>query len=321
MLSVDHSRVCQSRDSRVLWINQLTVTLVLALCTSCMVGCAGDKALESYRYEQTRELVAFVEEAAEYFHAKGEEALPEFAHEGSKWFEGDRYIFIYDLDGTNVFHAVERRFQGKNLTDIEDINGRPVARLAIDIAKNEDKPYGWIHYYWVEPGQIEPMWKSAYIVRVEDPSGKPYLLGSGLYNMKTEPQFVVDVVDSAAELIESEGEAAFDALRTTSSEYNFADSFIFVISMNGTAIVDPGYPTIAGRDLLNYTDAVGEYMVRDMIEALKTEDSAWVMFMERKENEPNPSTKLAYVRKAELEDETIIVGSSFFVENPIWMKC
>lgn len=320
MLSVDHSQVWDSRNSVLSWKNKFTVALVLVLCTSFMVGCTAEKAPEPYRYEQTRELVAFVEQAAEYFHAEGEEAFPEFARKGGEWFEGDRYIFIYDLDGTNVFHAVEKGFQGRNLIDIEDINGRPILKLFINIAENKDKPYGWVHYYWVEPGRICPMWKSAYVVRAEDPSGKPYVLGSGLYNMKTEPQFVVDAVDSAVELIESEGEAAFDAFRSTSSEYDLADSFIFVISMNGIAIVDPGYPTIAGRDLLDYTDAVGKYMVRDMIEALETEDSAWVMFMERKANEPKPSTKLAYVRKADLEDKTIIVGSSLFLENPIWMK-
>ena len=300
--------------------NKLSIILVLVLFSNNMIGCAIEEPPQQYQYEQTRELVAFVEQAAEYFHTEGEKAFSEFARKGSKWFHDDKYIFIYDLNGTNIFHAVEKELEGKNLIGMEDIDGRQMIKQAVNIAKNRDKPYGWIHYRWEEPGQIFPTWKSAYVVRVEAPSGKPYVLGSGLYNMQIEPQFIVDIVDSAVELIEKEGEAAFDAFRSISSQYNLADSFIFVISMDGTAIVDPAYPTIKGRDLLDYTDAVGEYIVRDMIEALKTNDSARVMFMQRKGNEPKPSRKLAYVRRVEMEDETIIVGSSLFIENLIWVR-
>ena len=33
-----------------------------------------------------------------------------------------------------------------------------------------------------------------------------------------------------------------------------------------------------------------------------------------------PSRKLVYARKVKLGDETLIVGSDFFLPTPIWMK-
>ena len=50
--------------------------------------------------------------------------------------------------------------------------------------------------------QVTPVWKSAYVVRVEDQSGEDVIVGSGLYEMKTEKLFVVETVDAAADLVE-----------------------------------------------------------------------------------------------------------------------
>ena len=33
---------------------------------------------------------------------------------------------------------------------------------------------GWIHYQWPKQGQIQPSWKSTYVMRVKSPSGKEF---------------------------------------------------------------------------------------------------------------------------------------------------
>jgi len=163
------------------------------------------------------------------------------------------------------------------------------------------------------------MWKSSYVIKARAPSGEDYVVGSGVYNMKVEKQFIVEMVDDAVDLIHREGKAAFQKFRDKSSEFVFLDNYIFVVKQDGTAVVDPAFPSREGRNLLDFKDAVGRYVVRDMIEKLSG-DSTWISYMWPKPGEVRPSRRLAYLRKVKLGPETFIVGSGFSPARPIWMK-
>ncbi len=64
-------------------------------------------------------------------------------------------------------------------------------------------------YEWPVPGGILPRWKSTiYKSYVTAPSGKSYIVGSGIYNDRMERAFVVDMVRDAAAQVEKNGEAA-----------------------------------------------------------------------------------------------------------------
>jgi len=191
--------------------------------------------------------------------------------------------------------------------------------MIIDKVTKHDKPSGWVHYMWIRPEEIFPMWKSSYILKARAPSGEDYVVGSGVYNMKVEKQFIVEMVDDAVDLIHREGKATFDKLRDKSSEFVFLDNYIFVVKQDGTAVVDPAFPSLEGRNLLDFKDAVGRHVVRDMIEKLSG-DSTWISYMWPKPGEVRPSRRLAYLRKVKLGPETFIVGSGFSPARPIWMK-
>jgi signal transduction histidine kinase len=127
------------------------------------------------------------------------------------------------------------------------------------------------------------------------------------------------MVDDAAELVEREGPAAFAEFRDKSSEFVFLDNYIFVIKEDGTAIVDPAFPSLEDRNLLDFKDAVGRFVVREMIDNF-TGDSTWISYMWPKPGEVIPSRRLAYLRKVKLGPDTFIVGSGFSPARPIWMK-
>jgi signal transduction histidine kinase len=293
----------------------LTLGIVLV---SWVPGNAG-RSKTDYEYKRTKRIVSLVEEAGALIGKKGEKAFPLFRKKDSKWFKGDMYLFVYDLKGKNIVHPVQPEFEGQNLINLKDINGKPVIRLIIDKVTRHDKPYGWVHYMWIRPEEIFPMWKSSYVLKVRAPSGKEYVIGSGLYNMKEEKQFIIEMVDDAVELIKLEGKAAFDKFRDKSSEFVFLNSYIFVVRLDGTAVVDPAFPSLEGRNLLDFKDAVGRYVVREMIKKL-TGDSTWISYMWPKPGEVRPSRKLAYLRKVKLGKEIYIVGSGFSPARPIWMK-
>ena len=147
-----------------------------------------------YEHAETRDLVALVKDAAELVRAKGEAAFNEFRISGSRWRQGETYVFVLDPEGNMLVHP-DPAMEGKNQLDLKDINGKPIIRGLIDAATAlPDKPEGWYHYQWPVPGGLLPRWKSSYVRLVPVPSGKRYVVGSGMYNDRMERAFVVDAV-------------------------------------------------------------------------------------------------------------------------------
>jgi len=146
------------------------------------------------------------------------------------------------------------------------------------------------------------------------PDGTPTFVGTGVYNVRTEKQFVIEMVNDAIDLIKEKGTAAFTEFRDDSSPFAFRDSYIFVFKDDGTAIVDPAFPSLEGRSLLKYD------VIRYMIERIKGKDMAWVSYLRPKPGDVKPSKKLAYLRTIKLGDNRYIVGSDFFPATPIWMR-
>jgi signal transduction histidine kinase len=122
----------------------------------------------------------------------------------------------------------------------------------------------------------------------------------------------------AADLLRAKGkDVAFQEFRNRASPFVFLDSYIFVLDMQGRAIVDPAYPALNGRDLYGFEDAVGVPTMQEMPRKLGRSDEAWVQYLWPKPGASLPSRKLLYVRRVTVDGETFIVGSDFFLATPI----
>ncbi|MEI6456937.1 MAG: cache domain-containing protein [bacterium] len=285
------------------------------------VSCSDErKEFEQYEFYETKNLVAFVEDAAGLLQTKGIVAFRDFAQKNSKWQSGNRYLFAYDLQGTCIFHPVTPELIGRNIINMKDLNGKPVIGEIVQIASNIKHPYGWVHYLWMEPGEIYPEYKSSYIMRVTDPAGHIFAIGSGNYKQKAEKIFVSDMVDSACVQLERTGLDMIPQFLDKSGKYTFYDSYIFILDERGTALVDPSFPSLSGRKLANLKDAIGKLIVMEMIEKLKTSQTAWLSYMSKSPDENKPVKKLAYIRKIHINDTGYIVGSSLRLEKPVWLK-
>lgn len=122
------------------------------------------------------EAIAMVKKAAAKIKAEGKEkAYAAFADPNNKDFhDRDLYIFVYDLNGVNVAHGNNPKMVGKNLLDLKDVEGKPLIRQMVDIAKT--KGNGWVEYKWPNPVTKSVEAKSSYVERVED-----VLVGAGIY--------------------------------------------------------------------------------------------------------------------------------------------
>ena len=270
-----------------------------------------------YLYEDTRRLVTFVESAAALVEQKGAAAFAEFNRVKSP-----TYLFVYDAGGTCLWHGLNRELVGRNLLSFRDALGKPVVEMVTAIGRRPERDAAdWIFYLWEERVEFVPSWKSSYVRKAVGPDGKIYLVGSGSSSIKTEKIFLHDAVDAAAELLEKRGRsAAFRELKDPASRFQFLGSYIFVLDARGRFLIDPAYPTIEGRDISNFRDAIGRPVVKELLTQLESSDSAWVQFLWPRQGETVLSRKMMYVRKVNAGGEELLVGSDFFVATPIWMR-
>ncbi|MGJ0428763.1 cache domain-containing protein [Methylobacter sp.] len=294
-----------------------SLIMVLVFLSGCFNGKVETAATaeQPYQYEETRALVALVNDAAELVRTKGDTAFGDFGVPGSRWRQGENYIFVLDPEGNMRVHP-DPELEGKNVLGLKDINGKPIIRGLIDVAVTvPDKPEGWYHYQWPVPGGILPRWKSTFVRLVTAPSGKNYIVGSGMYNDRMERSFVVDAVKNAAGQIEQHGAAAFKRFHDPTGPFLAKDEYIFVFDMNGVNLALPPFPNLEGHNLLELKDTQGKQLIREMLEVVKNRGSGWVNYMWPKPGESVSTQKSAYVTRAKMGDRWVLVGSGVYLAD------
>lgn len=270
---------------------------------------------QAYEQKETRDLVVLVNDATDLIQSQGEAAFTELRTPGSRWRQGDSYIFVLDPQGNMLVHP-DPALEGMGELDLKDVNGKPIVRGLVDAAtavpgKNE----GWYHYEWRTPTGLLPRWKSSFVRLVTAPSGKQYIVGAGMYNDRMERAFVVDEVHSAVSQIEKNPQTAFALFRDPKGPYLVKDAYIFVLKPNGTLLVNPAFPNLEGVNQINLKDARGKLINQEMLEVVKTKGTGWVDYMWPKPGESVSTQKSAYVAKAKMGKDWVLVGCGVYLAD------
>lgn len=120
--------------------------------------------------------IALVKKASAHLKAKGvEQACVDFADPQGGFIQGELYVFVQDLNTKMVCHGTNKRLNGKDMSELKDINGKYFTKAMTEIAKA--KGSGWVDYHWPNPTTqaMEP--KSTYVEKVND----TVLVGAGIY--------------------------------------------------------------------------------------------------------------------------------------------
>lgn len=268
-----------------------------------------------YEYADTRELVVLVHDAAELVRAQGEAAFSAFRASGERWRRGERYVFVLDPEGNMVVHP-DPALEGRNQLDLKDINGKPIIRGLLAAATAiPGKSEGWFHYQWPVPGELLPRWKSSFVQLVTAPSGNPYVVGSGVYNDRMERAFVIDLVERAVQALEKRGRDAFALFRDPTGPFIVKDGYIFVMDLDGVELLNPAFPNLEGRNLLDLKDSQGKEPIREMLTLVRTSGLGWVDYLWPKPGESVSTRKSAYVHRAQMGRETVLVGCGVYLAD------
>lgn len=268
-----------------------------------------------YEHAETRDLVALVNDAADLVRTAGEAAFDELRVHDGRWRRGDTYVFVLAPDGRMLVHP-DPALEGRNAIDLRDVAGKPIVRGLIDAATAfPGKAEGWYHYQWLVPGGLLPRWKSSFVRLVHAPSGERYVVGSGAYDDRMERAFVMDMVTSAVAAIEAQGEAAFAAFRDPTGPFRAKDAYVFVFGTDGIELVNPAFPSMEGRAVLDMVDAHGEFKHREMVDVVRTTGAGWVDYLWPKPGESVATRKSAYVRGVKLGERLLVVGCGVYLAD------
>jgi signal transduction histidine kinase len=150
---------------------------------------------------------------------------------------------------------------------------------------------------------------------VEAPSGRSYVIGSGVYNDRMERAFVVDAVSAAVANIEKNGDAAFPLFHDPTGPFMAKDAYVFVVADDGTELVNPAFPNLEGRNLLDVKDTQGKTLVREMLQVARTRGAGWVDYMWPKPGDNVSTQKSTYVRSAKVGTKSVVVGCGVYLAD------
>lgn len=255
----------------------------------------------------------FVNQGAVLISKKGEKAFDLFREKGSKWYHDDQYLFVWDMNGLRYVYPPDKNGEGEQVLGLKDIDDKPIGKLMVKVASSQEGK-GWVHYRWPKPGEVNPSWKSTYIMKVLSPSGKEFLIGSGAYDMPVQKSFVIEAVNSAVKLLENEGSTAFNTLRDRRSQYVYQDTYIFVVASNGVELLNVAFPKLEGRNVIDYQDTEGNYFVREFINVAKSKGQGWVDYPWPKPGDVEKSKKSAYVKKAMVNGKMVVVCAGLYLD-------
>ncbi len=285
-------------------------------------GCGGDRDkldVSMYQYRDTKNLVRFVHEASRRLEREGSSAIDtHFKPNRSGYRTDDFYLYIYDMEGVNLFHAGMEELEGHDLKDVTDKNGKKITQMALAaLADKANNPHSWVHYSWWEPGNFYPVPKSSCHFKVETRDGKSLFVGGGASYPHEEREFIRILVDSAAKLIAEKGRSALDEISDPLSTYNFRDVRVFAFSRDGETLLSPTIGSDSYQmNLLEFADEAGHKPFVVAVAKLDKIESDWEIFVTKKRYQRELSKKSLYVRKTRLEGKDAYVAAVTDMPEP-----
>lgn len=141
------------------YILKLTLAAVV-LFSTCTAWAAPDRG-------NAEDAVAMVKKVIDDMKKNGKDkVVQDVQGQNPRYKDRDLYVFISTINGMTLANGANPRMVGKDLSEIKDIDGRPMGKERFEMARTKGK--GWQDYRWPDPITKEIKKKSVYLERFDD---------------------------------------------------------------------------------------------------------------------------------------------------------
>lgn len=155
------------------------------------------QSLLDEKYAQTKNVVETATGVFDYFYKlqqSGELSQADAQRYAMETIKGTRYseteyFWINDYNAVMVMHSLKSALDGKDLSNLEDPNGKKLFSEFAKIVKAQEA--GFVDYLWPKPGSEEPVEKISYVKGFK-PWG--WIIGSGIYLDDVDTQFQQETI-------------------------------------------------------------------------------------------------------------------------------
>jgi cytochrome c len=220
-----------------------------------------------------------------------DKAFAAFNDPHGKFVRGDLYVFVFDMGGKYMASGANPSMVGTAVEDMTDAAGNPVVKNIIETAKTKGE--GTVSYVWLDRATNSVENKTSYIKRVGD-----YVVGVGYYTPRADAQRAKRFFDHAVAYMQKVGpDKAFAAFDDANGEFVKGDLYVFVFDMDGKYMASGANPSMVGTAVRDMTDAAGNPVVKNLIEAATTKGEGTVDYVWRNPVTNKVEKKRSYVKK------------------------
>ena len=210
-----------------------------------------------------------------------------------RYSKGNGYYFINHLNGSAILFPSKPELEGENLIDVKDTDGKEITKDFISIIKNSGE--GFYEYNWIKPNKRKEIFKKiSYIKRID-----PYdwYIGTGLYVKDIEKQI-------KDELLETIGKIRFGQNK---------DGYIFVVTYDGTTLMNDTQRHLIGKNIWNLTDPNGIKVIQEERKAVENPDGDFIYYSWNKPSKHQVLPKVSFMRG--IEDWKWMIGAGVYLDD------
>ncbi len=213
-------------------------------------------------------------------------------------FEKNDYFFIVKLNGKVLLNANSPKFEGKNLYNLTDSQGKKILQNMAKIAK--EKGEGFYQYYWHKPGDKKNFYKKISYIKLFKPLN--FFIGEGVYPDDIEKRIQKSLLQKIASI-------RFDK-----------EGYIFINKFDGTALISNGKLLTKKIKLWEEfgNNPKREKRVKQIfkmeLDAAKSPNGGFIYYEWPKLKNPNKiSKKISYIYG--IKDWNWIVGAGVYLDD------
>jgi signal transduction histidine kinase len=234
----------------------------------------------------------------------GERAFHLFHDPTGPFIAKDAYIFVYDMNGTNLVHPAFPNLEKRNLSEFKDTQGKLVIREMLERVQTNGS--GWVDYMWPKPGESVSTQKTSYVSKAKL-GDKWVLVGAGVYladapktsgvAKMTAPE-LMQLVRAGAAMLEKEGERAYPEFRQKGSRWFNDDTYFFVWTMDGIREFHAADPAGEGENVSDIEDILGRRWGQMFLHAAASPSGeGWVHYMYPEPGGTFPTWKSTFLKR------------------------